>query len=353
MSRTRLGLGSRGVVLFAGTAGKGKDSADDDNGNDSSRPSSPGSAMGPPAPRGGVGGGEAAAPMTAEESFPHERRFVLMCALQTIDPASLDSSLGFRLFLDRLSPGLAAWKRKGSPSSAAKRASGILWDLCAGVRRGVVAALTAQSESCRRLGWTGPFVALQVDSTGTAGSAGTGGGEHGGSGDGEEVCTASVSFVPEDFGGLVRLAIGARCFHGREESHEAKEAWIREVQLYGMCELFCCLFFLCCPWTVCARVSSSVDGGFDCCNQGVPPGWVQLMRRGLSVRSDVSTRTSRWRATVWLGRLEVDARKSLATATPAAVFSFRRLSCCLVFWRVPLPVILGRVQHRRVTRLAR
>ncbi|CAN0408622.1 unnamed protein product, partial [Ectocarpus fasciculatus] len=47
-------------------------------------------------------------------------------------------------------------------------------------------------------------------------------------GGGEEVCTASVSFVSEDFGGLVRLAIGARCFRGRQAPH-AKEAWIREL----------------------------------------------------------------------------------------------------------------------------
>lgn len=171
--------------------------------------------------------------MTAEESFPHDRRFVLMCALQSLDPASLDASLGFRLFLDKLSPGLAAWKRNGQPPAAVAvaRINGILWDLCAGVRRGVVAALTAQSESCRRLGWTGPFVALQVDSTCMARTAAAG--EHGGGGGGggeEEVCTASVSFVPEDFGGLVRLAIGARCFHGGGESHVAKEAWIREVR---------------------------------------------------------------------------------------------------------------------------
>eukprot|EP00903_Cladosiphon_okamuranus_P014014 g13032.t1 len=124
----------------------------------------------------------AAGPMTAEDSLPHDRRFELMWALQTLDPASLDSSLGFR--------------------------------------RGVVAKLMAQSESCRRLGWTGQFVALQVDSTGMAGL--------GGGGD-EEVCTASISLVPEDFGGLVRLAIGARCFRRGEESHAAKEAWIRKL----------------------------------------------------------------------------------------------------------------------------
>lgn len=187
--------------------------------------------MGPPSARGNSGGEVASTPMTAEESLPHDRRFVLMCALQTLDPESLDSCLGFRLFLDKLSPGLAAWKRKGQ--HAAARANGILWDLCAGVRRGVVAALRAQSESCRRLGWTGPFVALQVDSTGMAGAGGgqpgDGGVGIGGGGGDEEVCTASVSFVPEDFGGLVRLAIGVRCFHGGEESHAAKEAWIREV----------------------------------------------------------------------------------------------------------------------------
>eukprot|EP00903_Cladosiphon_okamuranus_P007794 g7543.t1 len=208
-----------------GTEAKSKDS---DDGKDSSQPSSPSTAMGPPSPRASRAAEAAAGPMTAEDSFPHDRRFVLMCALQTLDPASLDSSLGFRLFLDKLSPRLASWKRKGQPSAATTRANGILWDLCAGVRRGVVAKLKAQSESCRRLGWTGPFVALQVDSTGMAGL--------GGGGD-EEVCTASVSFVPEDFGGLVRLAIGARCFHGGEESHAAKEAWIRELTS----DLFSCI----------------------------------------------------------------------------------------------------------------
>lgn len=241
--------------------------------------------MGPPKARGGGSSGAAATPMTAEESLPHDRRFVLMCALQTLDPASLDSSLGFRLFLDELSPGLAAWKRKGPPSAAAARANEILWDLCAGVRRGVVAALTAQSESCRRLGWTGPFVALQVDSTGVAGA---GGGERGSGGGDEEVCTASVSFVPEDFGGLVRLAIGARCFHGGEESHAAKEAWIREVGC--AIRVLLRVAFVC----VCTRVSveRKVESGWNC--QGTVGGYPD--GRGLNnVSSAVVARRLGWR----------------------------------------------------------
>lgn len=201
---------------------------------------------------------EAALPMTAEESFPHDRRLVLMCALRTLDPISLDSSIGLRLFLDRLSPGLAAWKRREPPAAAAARINGILWELCAGVRREVLAALKAQSESCRRLGWTGPFVALQVDSTGMARSAAAAAGGNN-AGGGDEVCTASVSFVPENFSGFVRLAIGARCFHGGEESHPAKEAWIREVVISVA--------------YVCVHV------GF--CEKGIETGWEFAERRAL------------------------------------------------------------------------
>lgn len=199
-------------------------------------------------------GGDNGAPslVTVADTRRHDHHFVLMCALQTLDPGELDSSLGFRLFLDGvLCPGYAearsAARRRHSPgmartlavvpennteepptatATAAAPFKTILWDLCAGVRREVVAALTAQSESCRRLGWTGPFVALQVDSTDTGGQGWAAGGQSGGGG--EEVCTASVSFVPEDFGRIVRLAIGARCFRGPQASH-AKGAWIREV----------------------------------------------------------------------------------------------------------------------------
>ncbi len=153
-----------------------------------------------------------------------------MCALQTLDPASLEASPGFWLFLDRLSPGYAAGKQ--ARAAAAARTNAILRDLCEGIRREVAAALTAHSESCRRLGWAGPFVCLQLESTGKAapafgeGTAGEGRDEH----CSDEVCTASVSFVPPDFGGLVRLAIGARCFFQGEEASDAKEAWVREVR---------------------------------------------------------------------------------------------------------------------------
>ncbi|CAM9848077.1 unnamed protein product [Ectocarpus sp. 6 AP-2014] len=198
---------------------------------------------------GGGGGGSAfpSPPMSAEDCLPHDRRFVLMCALQTLDPGSLCSDLGHRLFVGGLAPGYGAGRRLArrrnglAPSGssyaastavtegengarAAGTANAILQDLCAGVRREVASALRAHSESCRRLGWSGPFVGLQVDSTGLPGGEGGGGG----GGGGEEVCTASVSFVSEDFGGLVRLAIGARCFRGRQTSH-AKETWIREL----------------------------------------------------------------------------------------------------------------------------
>ncbi|CAM9768796.1 unnamed protein product, partial [Hapterophycus canaliculatus] len=165
--------------------------------------------------------------ITAEETLAHDRRLVLMCALQTLDPTSLDSSLGFRLFLDGLSPGYSAARRRAPASNPAAVANAILRDLCTGVRQEIAAALKSQSDSCRRLGWTGPFVGLQVDSTGMSGGAGAwAGGEEDGGGD--EVCTASVSFVPQGFDGLVRLAIGARFFRGRQAS-DAKKAWIREL----------------------------------------------------------------------------------------------------------------------------
>ncbi|CAM9428259.1 unnamed protein product [Ectocarpus sp. 4 AP-2014] len=196
------------------------------------------------------GGGSAlpSPPMSAEDCLPHDRRFVLMCALQTLDPDSLCSNLGHRLFVGGLAPGYGAGRRlaslcnglapsgssyaastavtegaNGAGAGAGGTANGILQDLCAGVRREVTSALRAHSASCRQLGWCGPFVGLQVDSTGVPGGEGGSGG-----GGGEEVCTASVSFVSEDFGDLVRLAIGARCFRGRQTSH-AKEAWIREL----------------------------------------------------------------------------------------------------------------------------
>lgn len=167
-------------------------------------------------------------PLTADETLAHDRLLVLMCALQTLDPTSLESSLGFRLFLDGLSPSYAAARRCRAPTSTptAIAANETLRDLCAGVRQEIAAALKSQSDSCRRLGWAGPFVGLQVDSTGMGGGgAGVGGDEYRGH---DEVCTASVSFVPQEFDGLVRMAIGARCFTGQHAS-DAKKAWIREV----------------------------------------------------------------------------------------------------------------------------
>lgn len=81
----------------------------------------------------------------------------------------------------------------------------------------MVKALAAQHDSCRRLGWGGPLVALQVEVSGEQR-------------EGFEFCTASVAFVSEDFKGLSRLAVAARCFRGKVTS-ATTEAWIREVLL--------------------------------------------------------------------------------------------------------------------------
>lgn len=149
--------------------------------------------------------------MSAREREASDRRFVVMCALESLPPVATATSVGFKLFVGELAPGYAGFGATIHPTAV----DAVRLDLTARVRGTVAEALARQHRSCRRLGWPGPFVGLQVDVTSGHGGA--------------EVCTASVSFVPEDFAGLVRLAVGVRCFYGGVTA-PGMEEWIREVR---------------------------------------------------------------------------------------------------------------------------
>lgn len=148
------------------------------------------------------------------------RSFVIMCALNSLYPGSIANNVGFQMFAETLSP---ACTTRGWPTTTTTeelRSSPIdecLSELWSSSRGMVVKVLAAQHDSCRRLGWGGPLVALQVEVSGEQR-------------EGFEFCTASVAFVSEDFKGLSRLAVAARYFLGKVTS-AAAEAWIREVLL--------------------------------------------------------------------------------------------------------------------------
>lgn len=172
---------------------------------------------------------------------PHElspwamdiRSFVIMCALNSLNPSSIANNIGFQMFAETLSP---ACTTRGWPTTTTTeelRPSPIdeclseLWSSSRGI---VVKALAAQHSSCLKLGWRGPLVALQVEVSGEQR-------------EGFEFCTASVAFVSEDFKGLSRLAVAARYFRGKVTS-AAAEAWVREVLLllFRICWFSCMLF---------------------------------------------------------------------------------------------------------------
>lgn len=145
----------------------------------------------------------------------HHRRFVIMCAVDS-RPASMSKNDGFKLFTGGLLPQYV--ENAIHPSTFNK----ILDELCREVHEEVTRQISHHHDSVRKMGWTGPFVCVQMDLTSTHNT---------------EYATMSISFVPEDMGGLVRLSVATKPFPGRHTQVEVEE-FVRKVRTcsnYFMC----------------------------------------------------------------------------------------------------------------------
>ena len=89
----------------------------------------------------------------------------------------------------------------------------ILDALCSEVKDAITNILRRQRESCLRLGWHGPFVAIQADLT---------------SAHNREYATMSLSFVPETCDEVVRLGVCTKVLHGTHTSADIA-TWVEEV----------------------------------------------------------------------------------------------------------------------------
>ena len=75
------------------------------------------------------------------------------------------------------------------------------------------AMLAAQYESVKKMGWTGPWVSLQVDATSTLNT------EH---------YTVSFSWIAEDWSERKQVALCTRAFPGRHTAEDVAP-WLRNV----------------------------------------------------------------------------------------------------------------------------
>jgi len=114
---------------------------------------------------------------------------------------------GFRLFTAGLLP------QYGESVIHRDTFNKILGSICEEVYDGIQAQLKQQYDSTRELGWTGPFVSVQMDLTTTHKI---------------EYATMSVSFVPPTWNELVRLSVGTRAFPGRHTASDI-EKFVKEV----------------------------------------------------------------------------------------------------------------------------
>lgn len=153
-------------------------------------------------------------PMTAAKREEQNRRYVAMCAVDLLPFSMLDSP-AFQWFLGGYSP--AFIKDKPHHTTLDRH----LDELCSGVRDSITALLVAQYESVKRLGWTGPWMSIQVDATSTHNT---------------EYFTVSFSWIAPDWSRMERVNHCTKAFPGKHGGEEI-EPWLREV---------CVSFFLYC-----------------------------------------------------------------------------------------------------------
>lgn len=149
-----------------------------------------------------------------------------MCAVDS-RPATSAHGTGFKLFAGGLLPRYCAFVIH--PTTFNK----ILGKLNEEVEEDITSQLARQYKSGRALGWTGPFVSVQMDMTTTHNTA---------------YATMSISFVPEDFSEWARLAVRTKSFPGQHTQVEWKTSSAR----YVSSTYIFCRHVYCCRTTVCS-----------------------------------------------------------------------------------------------------
>lgn len=145
-------------------------------------------------------------PLSAMKKEEQTRRYVAMCAVD-LHPFSMFSSAAFQWYLGGFSPSFIT--EKPHPTTITRH----LDELCSGVRDGITAQLVAQYESVKKVGWTGPWMSIQVDATSTHNT---------------EFFTVSFSWISPDWRGMEQVNYCTKAFPGRHGADEI-EPWLRQV----------------------------------------------------------------------------------------------------------------------------
>lgn len=147
-------------------------------------------------------------PMTPTEKRKHQVRYVIMCCVD-MRPFSMAHRAGFQYFVGGLSPAYV------TETIHKSTLSNILDALAADVRANLITKLKDHVDSCKKLGWGGPFFGVQSDLTSTHGT---------------EFCTLTVSFIPRGHTEMERLTLTTKAFPGTHTASDV-DPWIREVSL--------------------------------------------------------------------------------------------------------------------------
>ena len=145
-------------------------------------------------------------PLSATKKEEQTRRYVTMCAVD-LHPFSMLSSAAFQWYLGGYSPSFIT---ENPHHTTINRH---LDELCSGVRDGITAQLVAQYEPVKKVGWTGPWMSIQVDATST---------HH------MEFFTVSFSWIAPDWRRMERVNYCTKAFPGRHGAEEI-EPWLRQV----------------------------------------------------------------------------------------------------------------------------
>ncbi|CAN0351513.1 unnamed protein product [Pylaiella littoralis] len=131
-----------------------------------------------------------------------------MCCVD-MRPFSMAHPAGFQYFVGGLSPAYV------TETIHKSTLSNILDALAADVRANLITTLKDHVDSCKKLGWGGPFFGVQSDLTSTHGT---------------EFCTLTVSFIPRGHTEMERLTLTTKAFPGTHTASDV-DPWIREVSL--------------------------------------------------------------------------------------------------------------------------
>ena len=147
-------------------------------------------------------------PMSQAERQAINRQVVLFCVID-MRPFNTVTGEGFGCMVNALNPRYA---RETIHHTTVQK---ILDILCSEVKEAITDVLRSQRDSCLRVGWYGPFVAVQADLT---------------SAHNREYATMSLSFVPETCDEVVRLGICTKALHGTHTAADIAK-WVEEVRL--------------------------------------------------------------------------------------------------------------------------